>query len=158
MQPIHTLKIRLNSNNTFLTLTKVFLKDYQPSPRFSPRKFERSRFFDDEISRKKEPSIQVSKDSIQSKPLFTTSARLCQFRNAQKKGSNQLPRVLVNDFVKKLNFSGISTITIEISRFNKFRDTILNLLTSSRTVRVLSITDTTSLAHNGCRPGKKRRL
>ena len=153
------LKILFSSNNTFLTLTETD-SPVARKRRVSSLSSQGSRFVT--LKRLQSDSQSTSSKmnntaSRTTRTRFTVSAGLCSFRNAQKKRANAM-RPLAQAFLDRAKRIGVDSVEIEVAGFSPHRDALLNNLTSARTLRVLRLTDRTPIAHNGCRPRKKRRL
>ena len=86
--------------------------------------------------------------------IFHVSAGLCKIRNARKKQSLVVSK-LVQSFVEQ---TPVQCMDVEVSGFNKNRQLLIDTLSRSKRISIMRLTDMTKLPHNGCRRPKKRRL
>ena len=88
--------------------------------------------------------------------LCWTSAGTLGFKGSKKNTSFAAQSVAQNVALKALEF-GIETVEVIIKGCGNGRESAIRSLQSAGLL-LLSIEDRTSIAHNGCRPLKKRRL
>lgn len=51
-----------------------------------------------------------------------------------------------------------NNVVIKVKGFGSGRDSAIRTISSFKSIKILGIMDTTSIAHNGCRPPKRRRI
>ena len=86
------------------------------------------------------------------KVILTLSAGLCGARNAKK---SALVDPLIHAFVTK---TPIRSFAVEVRGFSTIRESFLQSLIGTQTIKVTSLVDTTAVPHNGCRRPSRRRL
>ena len=74
-----------------------------------------------------------------------------------RKSTPYAAQVAADDAAIKASEYGLKTIDVEVKGPGSGRETALRAL-QARGFKILSIKDTSPVAHNGCRPPKKRRV
>jgi len=78
------------------------------------------------------------------------------FKGSKKNTPFAAKTAAENVISKSLNF-GLKTVKVIIKGHGNGRESVIKAL-SNAGLNIISIEDKTSIAHNGCRPPKKRRL
>ena len=167
------LKIFFSQNNTFLTLVD-YLIDGTLEPAKSNSKFRRAQWVPntlvqpaakptDQIIGRKSRFSRLNKHSSElpntliktapsAKVLVHLSAGICGARNSKK---TALVDPIIRTFLER---TPIRSFEAEVRGFSPIRENFLNALFSTNAIQITKLTDTTSIAHNGCRIRRKRRL
>ena len=74
-----------------------------------------------------------------------------------RKSTPYAAQVAADDAAAKASEYGLKTLDVEVKGPGSGRETALRAL-QSRGFKIVSIKDTSPIAHNGCRPPKKRRV
>jgi small subunit ribosomal protein S11 len=88
--------------------------------------------------------------------LFNGSSGMFGFKNSRQATPYAATKVAEETGLKAFN-SGVKEVNVFVKGAGNGRVSSIKALKSAG-LRVLSITDTTPLPHNGCRPSKKRRM
>jgi small subunit ribosomal protein S11 len=88
--------------------------------------------------------------------LFNGSSGMFGFKNSRQATPYAATKVAEETGLKAFN-SGLKEVNVFVKGAGNGRVSSIKALKSAG-LRVLSITDTTPLPHNGCRPSKKRRM
>ena len=86
-----------------------------------------------------------------------SSAGVLGFKGS-KKSTPYVAQKTVEDVLVKAKEHGIKELTIKVQGPGSGRETAIKTVGASEGIRVLAFKDVTPLAHNGCRPRKKRRI
>ena len=96
--------------------------------------------------------------------IADTSGNVLAWSSAGKKGfkgsrksTPYAAQVAADDVASKAVELGLKTLTVEVKGPGSGRETALRAL-QARGFKIISIKDTTPIAHNGSRPPKKRRV
>ena len=96
--------------------------------------------------------------------IADTSGNVVAWSSAGKKGfkgsrksTPYAAQVAADDVASKAVELGLKTLTVEVKGPGSGRETALRAL-QARGFKIISIKDTTPMAHNGSRPPKKRRV
>lgn len=68
--------------------------------------------------------------------------------------SQKITEIICKEVLKSNN----ENVWIKVKGFGPGRDSSLRAISSFVGIKILGITDTSSIAHNGCRPPKRRRI
>lgn len=88
--------------------------------------------------------------------LFNGSSGMFGFKNARQATPYAATKVAEETGVKAFN-SGVREVNVFVKGAGNGRVSSIKALKTAG-LKVVSITDTTPLPHNGCRPSKKRRM
>jgi small subunit ribosomal protein S11 len=88
--------------------------------------------------------------------LFNGSSGMFGFKNSRQATPYAATKVAEETGLKAFN-AGVKEVNVFVKGAGQGRVSSIKALKSAG-LRVLSITDTTPLPHNGCRPSKKRRM
>lgn len=89
--------------------------------------------------------------------LTWSSAGKVGFKNTKKKNTPYAAQMVVNNCVKQAKESGMKEVDIFISGVGLGREVALKTI-QALGMKILSISDRTPIAHNGCRPPKRKRI
>ena len=98
----------------------------------------------------------VSISDPQGNVLCWSSAGHVNFKGSRK-GTPFAAQLAAEDCAKKANGHGMKSIDVFISGPGQGRETAIRSLNANG-LQVKSISDVTTVPHNGCRPPKKRRV
>ena len=98
--------------------------------------------------------ISIADDS--GNVIAASSAGAKGFKGSRK-STPYAAQVAADDVASKAVELGLKTLTVEVKGPGSGRETALRAL-QARGFKILSIKDTTPIAHNGSRPPKKRRV
>ena len=87
---------------------------------------------------------------------FWSSAGNLGFKNSRKSTSYAAQAVAENVAIKALNL-GFNSIVLKIKGLGYGKLTAIKAISKSK-LNILKIIELTTIAHNGCRPPKKRRI
>lgn len=102
-------------------------------------------------------NIIVAVANKQGDTLTWSSAGKVGFNNTKKKNTPYAAQMVVNDCVKKAKESGMKEVDIFISGVGLGREVALKTI-QALGMKIVSISDRTPIAHNGCRPPKRKRI
>lgn len=102
-------------------------------------------------------NIIVAVTNKQGDTLTWSSAGKVGFNNTKKKNTPYAAQMVVNDCVKKAKESGMKEVDIFISGVGLGREVALKTI-QALGMKIVSISDRTPIAHNGCRPPKRKRI
>lgn len=88
--------------------------------------------------------------------LFNGSSGMFGFKNSRQATPYAATKVAEETGLKAFN-AGVKEVNVFVKGAGQGRVSSIKALKAAG-LRVLSITDTTPLPHNGCRPSKKRRM
>lgn len=88
--------------------------------------------------------------------LFNGSSGMFGFKNSRQATPYAATKVAEETGLKAFN-AGVKEVNVFVKGAGQGRVSSIKALKSAG-LRVVSITDTTPLPHNGCRPSKKRRM
>nr|YP_009317566.1 ribosomal protein S11 [Gelidium sinicola]YP_009559270.1 ribosomal protein S11 [Gelidium coulteri]AOX49018.1 ribosomal protein S11 [Gelidium sinicola]QBA96117.1 ribosomal protein S11 [Gelidium coulteri] len=94
--------------------------------------------------------------NIQGNVIFWTSAGTQKIKGTKKITSTAIEAIL-NQLFKKAKALGYSYLHIQLKGFNKNKKFILKFFKQTK-LEILSISDQTSLPHNGCKIRKVKRI
>ena len=98
----------------------------------------------------------VTFTDVQGNTLFSSSAGGQGFKGA-KKSTPYAAQLTVEKLATKAKECGLRTISIKIKGPGSQRESVLRAIFHQNFI-VTSIEDVSSIAHNGCRPPKRRRV
>ena len=75
-----------------------------------------------------------------------------------KKSTPYAAQQTVEDVMTKAKEQGIKELTVRVQGPGSGRETAVKSVATTEGIKVISFKDVTPLAHNGCRPRKKRRI
>lgn len=75
-----------------------------------------------------------------------------------KKATPYAAQEVVRDLVKRLEPFQVKEIAIEVKGIGSARESAIRALAAQGGITMTSIRDTTPMAHNGCRPPRRRRV
>ncbi len=101
-------------------------------------------------------NTHVSITNPQGDVILWSAAGVQGFKSARK-STAYAGKVTTEEVMKNATSIGVKSVDIKISGPGSGRESALRAVAASG-VRVNSITDVTSIPHNGCRPPKRRRL
>ena len=102
-------------------------------------------------------NIIVVVSNKQGDTLTWSSAGKVGFNNTKKKNTPYAAQMVVNNCVKQAKESGMKEVDIIISGVGLGREVALKTI-QALGMKILSISDRTPIAHNGCRPPKRKRI
>ena len=86
-----------------------------------------------------------------------SSAGVLGFKGS-KKSTPYVAQKTVEDVLNKAKDHGIKELTIKVQGPGSGRETAIKTVGAAEDIKVLAFKDVTPLAHNGCRPRKRRRI
>ncbi len=89
---------------------------------------------------------------------FASSSSGANGFNGSKKSTPYAAQVAIEKVVEKAKYFGVKTISIVIQGIGYQRESALRAAANSEGIVVTSITDTSGIPHNGCRPPNRRRV
>jgi small subunit ribosomal protein S11 len=98
----------------------------------------------------------ITLSNLQGEVLSWSSSGSNGFKGA-KKSTPYAAQTNAKEIVKKIKSLGIKTISVNICGPGNGRESAIKGLISSG-MNITTITDVTSIPHNGCRPPKKRKI
>ncbi len=98
----------------------------------------------------------VTITDLQGNTVAWSSAGILGFKGSRK-STPYAAQVTAEDAAKKAQEHGVKTISVEIKGPGSGRESAIRALMSNGFV-ITAIKDITPVAHNGCRPPKKRRV
>jgi small subunit ribosomal protein S11 len=101
-------------------------------------------------------NTMITITDAQGNAISWSSAGLMGFKGSRK-STPYAAQMAAEDAAKKAGEHGMKTLEVEVSGPGSGRESALRALQSSGFV-ITSIRDVTPIAHNGCRPRKRRRV
>jgi small subunit ribosomal protein S11 len=101
-------------------------------------------------------NTMVTITDAQGNTISWSSAGMMGFKGSRK-STPYAAQVAAEDAAKKASEHGVRTIEVEVTGPGSGRESALRALQTSG-FTVTSIRDVTPIAHNGCRPRKRRRV
>jgi small subunit ribosomal protein S11 len=101
-------------------------------------------------------NTMVTITDAQGNTISWSSAGMMGFKGSRK-STPYAAQVAAEDAAKKASEHGVRTIEVEVTGPGSGRESALRALQASG-FTVTSIRDVTPIAHNGCRPRKRRRV
>jgi small subunit ribosomal protein S11 len=101
-------------------------------------------------------NTMVTITDAQGNTISWSSAGMMGFKGSRK-STPYAAQVAAEDAAKKASEHGVRTIEVEVTGPGSGRESALRALQTSG-FTVTSIRDVTPIAHNGCRPKKRRRV
>ena len=101
-------------------------------------------------------NTMITITDAQGNTISWSSAGLMGFKGSRK-STPYAAQMAAEDAGKKANEHGVKTLEVEVSGPGSGRESALRALQSGGFI-ITSIRDVTPIAHNGCRPRKRRRV
>jgi small subunit ribosomal protein S11 len=101
-------------------------------------------------------NTMVTITDAQGNTISWSSAGMMGFKGSRK-STPYAAQVAAEDAAKKASEHGVRTVEVEVTGPGSGRESALRALQSAG-FNVTSIRDVTPIAHNGCRPRKRRRV
>jgi small subunit ribosomal protein S11 len=101
-------------------------------------------------------NTMVTITDAQGNTISWSSAGMMGFKGSRK-STPYAAQVAAEDAAKKATEHGVRTVEVEVTGPGSGRESALRALSASG-FTVTSIRDVTPIAHNGCRPRKRRRV
>jgi small subunit ribosomal protein S11 len=101
-------------------------------------------------------NTMVTITDAQGNTISWSSAGMMGFKGSRK-STPYAAQVAAEDAAKKASEHGVRTVEVEVTGPGSGRESALRALSASG-FTVTSIRDVTPIAHNGCRPRKRRRV
>jgi small subunit ribosomal protein S11 len=101
-------------------------------------------------------NTMITITDAQGNAISWSSAGLMGFKGSRK-STPYAAQMAAEDAAKKASEHGMKTLEVEVSGPGSGRESALRALQSTGFV-ITSIRDVTPIAHNGCRPRKRRRV
>ena len=101
-------------------------------------------------------NIIINLTNLKGDTLAWSSAGSCGFKGARK-GTPFAAKVVIEAILKRCFDFGIKQIKVLINGPGPGRETVIRSL-QNVDLQIILIRDMTPIAHNGCRPPKKRRI